>query len=105
MNRLLVALAFGAFALTPLYAAELYRWVDDTGRVHLSERVPERFKQSATVIPEGTDCESLRRRFQESSECFAPYFNANGSVKPEAFQFCGPAVPAPALECSSTPAH
>lgn len=105
MKRLFVALALGALALAPLYGADIYRWVDDKGRVHLSDEVPERFRKSAIPLPSGTDCASLRRRFQESADCFAPFVNANGSVKPEAFQTCGPAVPAPALECSSTPAY
>lgn len=28
-------------------AQEIYRWVDETGRVHMSDKVPERFKSSA----------------------------------------------------------
>ena len=47
-----------------------------------------------------TDCATLLRRFQESSECYAPFFNANGSTKPNASETCGPAVPYPARECS-----
>jgi hypothetical protein len=165
MDRLFVALALGALALPPLYAADIYRWVDDTGRVHLSDRVPEPFRNSAIRIDsrqfeltpqqrsdaavraaqdraraaESADrdaktkdvqaaesapaapgvqartpaaptdaasvCASLRRRFDQSADCFAPFVNANGSIKPEAFQICGPAVPAPVLECSSTPAY
>lgn len=165
MKRLFVALALGALALAPLYGADIYRWVDDKGRVHLSDQVPEQFRKSATRIDSrqfeltpqqrkeadaraarertraaqsaqrdakasdakaaeaaaaasaaqartpvkpgasGTDCASLRRRFQESINCFAPFVNANGSVKERAFEVCGPAVPAPSLECSSTPAY
>jgi hypothetical protein len=105
MKRLLVALAFGALALPPLYGADIYRWVDDNGRVHLSEQVPKEFKDSAIPLPRGKDCASLRRRFQESADCYGPFFNANGSFKPEALEVCGPPVPAPGLECSSTPAY
>jgi hypothetical protein len=165
MDRLFVALALGALALPPLHAADIYRWVDDTGRVHLSDQVPEQFRTSATRIdsrqfeltaqqrsdaaaraaqeraraaesadrdakaqhvqaaeaaaaapaaqaktpatptPTGSDCASLRRLFNESADCFAAFVNANGSIKPDAFQICGPAVPAPVLECSSTPAY
>jgi hypothetical protein len=105
MKRLFVALALGALALPRLYGADIYRWVDDKGRVHLSEEVPEAFRRFATPLPSGTDCASLRERFRESAECFAPFVNANGSVKPEAFEVCGPPVPQPTLECSSTPAY
>jgi hypothetical protein len=105
MKRPLLALALAACALPPLYGADIYRWVDDQGRMHLSEQVPKRFKPFATPLPKGTDCASLRLRFQESAECYAPFVNTNGSVKPEAFRVCGPPVPEPVRECSSTPAH
>ena len=171
MKRLLAVLAFSTLALTPLYGADIYRWVDDQGRVHFSDDVPEQFRKSATRIdprqyeltpeqrkeaearaaqervraaqaaerdakakaaqaakaasaasaarakapaklaasaptaPSAGDCTTLRRRFQESSDCFAPFVNANGSIKEQAFEACGPPVPFPARECSSTPAY
>lgn len=51
------------------------------------------------------DCATLRRRYQESADCLAPFLNANGSIKEGAFQACGPPVPYPAQECSSTPLY
>ena len=105
MKRLFAALTLAALALPLLRAGEIYRWVDDKGRVHLSEEVPPRHRDSALPLPSGTDCATLRQRYQESAECFAPFVNVNGSVKPEAFQVCGRPVPAPTLACSSTPAH
>ncbi|MDB5872592.1 MAG: hypothetical protein JWQ07_2034 [Ramlibacter sp.] len=158
MKRLFALLAFSGLALSPVYGADIYRWVDENGRVQFSDTVPEQFKKSAThidsrqyeltpaqrkdaeartardkeraaeaaerdakvaaapaaqaasaaspasaTLPSGatSDCVTLRRRFAESNECFAPFFNANGSVKAEAFARCGPAVPYPARECSS----
>jgi Domain of unknown function (DUF4124) len=35
-------------ALGPLQAADIYRWVDEQGRTHLSDVVPERYRDSAT---------------------------------------------------------
>ena len=45
-----LVIAFGAMAFSPLYAADIYRWVDDSGRVQLSDRVPEKFKDKAIRI-------------------------------------------------------
>ena len=36
----------------------------------------------------GPDCAALRRQYQQSQECFAPYRLANGGLKPEAAQRC-----------------
>lgn len=47
-----------------------------------------------------TDCATLLQRFRESSECYAPFFNVNGSIKNNAYETCGPAVRYPAQECS-----
>ena len=35
-----------------------------------------------------TDCETLQREYIESLECFAPFVNANGTLKPNAFLAC-----------------
>ena len=151
---LIILLTLGGLWLPPLYGADIYRWVDQDGRVHLSDTVPEQFKKSATRIDSrqyeltpaqrreaeartardkaqaaerdakaaatagraasaaapasavsaeaGTaDCATLRRRFAESNECFAPFFNRNGSVKAEGYAKCGAPVPYPTNECSS----
>lgn len=34
-------------SLGPLQAADIYRWVDEQGRTHLSDVVPERYRDSA----------------------------------------------------------
>jgi len=34
------------------------------------------------------DCETLHRQYRESLECFAPFVNANGTLKPNAFAAC-----------------
>lgn len=43
----LLALAFGAGA------APIYRWVDENGRTHLADVVPEKYRASATRIDTG----------------------------------------------------
>lgn len=35
---------------TGLWATDIYRWVDDQGRTHLSDTVPDRFRESATRV-------------------------------------------------------
>lgn len=35
-------------SLGPLQAVDIYRWVDEQGRTHLSDVVPERYRDSAT---------------------------------------------------------
>jgi hypothetical protein len=35
-----------------------------------------------------TSCEAQKRRYEQSIDCFAPYINANGGIKAEAFQHC-----------------
>ncbi len=152
VSTVLVLMALGS---SPAYGADIYRWVDEDGRVHFSDTVPQQHKKSATSIdsrqyelsPEqrkeaearaarekerseeiakqkaaeaatptkstpkagtaaakppapATDCATLLQRFRESSECYAPFFNVNGSIKNNAYETCGPAVRYPAQECS-----
>jgi hypothetical protein len=42
-------LLLAALAL-PAYAADIYRWTDETGRVNYGNVVPDRFKRVATKI-------------------------------------------------------
>lgn len=44
---------------------------------------------------EGTDCETWRRLYRESLECFGPYRTARGATKAEAFSYCTPVVEPP----------
>ena len=146
-----LALLLGTAGLLPAHAADIYRWVDETGRTHLSDVVPDRYKRSAVRIdpqsyeptpaqrreaevraarerqraasipsagpatrapgsltaptpaaaaPTGgqADCETSRRRYRESQECFAPFRLANGAVRAEAFKHCT-VVPDPSVAC------
>lgn len=54
----------------------------------------------ASASASASDCDALQREYRESLECFAPYVNANGSVKPGAFAACKSVVN-PTLTCGS----
>jgi hypothetical protein len=147
--------------LSPLHAADIYRWVDENGQTHLSDTVPDKYRNSATRVDPGpeptpqqreeaearaaqqkkradeeaqrrareapdagggtapaapapaikpappappattsdSNCAELLRRYRESQECFAPYRMANGAIRPEGFQLCGPDVADPSGRC------
>jgi len=86
----------------PAHAGDIYRWADEQGKVHLSDTVPEKYRKGAVRVDlrpasapaasrpakKGDDCATLRRLYQESLDCFAPYVMANGATKAEAFQKC-----------------
>jgi hypothetical protein len=154
MHRLLAVVAL--LSTLSAQAAVIYRWVDENGRTHVSDVVPEEFKKSAKridsskseVTPEqrqdaeraaakekaladeaakrrvdaqanqpaptasqpvttkrpaqgvtdSTDCETWRRLYKESMECFGPYRTTKGATKPEAFEACN-VIPSPELKC------
>lgn len=87
-------------------AREKERFVETTTKQKAAEATastksnPKASTAAAKPPAAATDCATLFRRFQESSECYAPFFNANGSMKENAYETCGPAVPYPAQECS-----
>ena len=152
-----LALLLGTAGPLPAHASDIYRWVDETGRTHLSDVVPDRYKRSAVRVdpqsPEPTpaqrreaearaarerqraasiqpaasavsaagslsaataasaaptgaqaDCETSRRRYRESQECFAPFRLANGAVRAEAFEHCT-VVPDPSVTCGLPRGH
>lgn len=137
-------------------AADIYVWTDESGKTHLSDSVPPKYRKSAVRIdssqfelspeqqrdaaagraalekkasantvpaprspartaaplrapaasgsPSSNDCETLQREYRDSLECFAPYVNANGSLKPGAFAACRSVVN-PTLKCGSPKAY
>ena len=54
--------------------------------------------------PSAGRCEALQREYRDSLECFAPFVNANGSLKPGAFASCKSVVN-PTLQCGSPKAY
>lgn len=146
-----------AVCCSAAYAEVIYRWVDDNGLTHFTDKAPRQPAKSVTTIdthqyelspaqrkdaeariarekaraaelasgkekeapapapaipmpqagnppakpsPAATDCASLLQRFWDSAECYAPFLNVNGSMKPGGPETCGPPVPYPAKECS-----
>ncbi len=50
-TRLLLALAAAAICVLPTaHAADIYRWVDDAGKTHLSDTVPPKYRARATRV-------------------------------------------------------
>lgn len=60
MRRALAIAALGGALSLPLYAADMYRWVDENGRTQLSDTVPEKYRKSAVKIDS--------RRYELSAE-------------------------------------
>jgi hypothetical protein len=50
LQRCYFLVALGSLGIGPCHAADVYRWVDAQGRVQLSDRVPEEYKNSATRV-------------------------------------------------------
>ena len=78
------AAAAALLGASAVYATSIYRWVDDTGRPHVSDVVPDSYRHAAAA----SDCATWRRLFEESQACFAPYHNVNRSLKRGAYENC-----------------
>ena len=50
MKLRLALLTFSIMLFSPLYAGDIYRWVDENGRIQFSDVVPEKYKKSAKKI-------------------------------------------------------
>lgn len=48
--RLLTVFACAWLACTQSYAADIYRWVDENGKPQMSDRVPEKYRDTAVRI-------------------------------------------------------
>lgn len=55
-------------------------------------------KRPAQGVTDDTDCETWRRLYRESEDCFGPYRTTRGATKAEAFEKCNP-IPSPELKC------
>jgi hypothetical protein len=82
-----VWLAFFSFSL-PVQAAEIYRWMDEKGKVHFSDSVPEKYKRSATQTDsrryELSEAQ-LREKAQQASRN-AVVTQSAGSARPQGKQ-------------------
>ena len=155
MKRVVLAGVAGGLLAFAAQAADIYRWTDESGKVHLSDSVPEKYRAKATRIdsrqfelspeqrrdaearlarakkelaasappataetgaapplrpsppasaPARTDCDTLQREYLDSLECFAPFVNANGTIKPNAFAVCKVVVD-PSPKCGPLKAY
>jgi hypothetical protein len=136
-SRLMMVVAALLFCSMPR-AADIYRWVDETGRTQFGDTVPDKYKGSARKLenpplpterqrsegaaraakeksaaartpddkagaakagakpapvaaaqrPSDEECARQQRLYRASQECFAPYRQANGSIKVEAYKLC-----------------
>ena len=55
--------------------------------------------------PSATECDALQREYRESQECFAPFINDNGTLKPGAFRTCRRPIVNPTVKCGSPKAY
>jgi hypothetical protein len=160
MKRGAVTFVLACAAVCAARAADIYVWTDESGKTHLADSVPAKYRKSAVRIdssqfeltpeqqreaaaaraalekkadavpapapgpaptvrpgaaptsrapaplgpPSAGECEALQREYRESLECFAPFVNANGSLKPGAFAACKSVVN-PTLKCGSPKAY
>jgi hypothetical protein len=49
-------------------------------------------RSAPAPAPTRIDCDALQREYLDSLDCFAPFVNANGTLKPNAFAACRPVV-------------
>jgi hypothetical protein len=63
---------------------------------------PASVKRPPMAPDESTDCDTWRRLYRESLECFAPYRTARGATNAEAFEHCTPVLEPPA-RCGLNP--
>jgi hypothetical protein len=79
------------------------RRIDDerAARARNSEAAASAPEPSAALPPRGSTegCRNSRQDYSASQACFAPYRNATGGLKPEAFAACGPEVLDPSRDC------
>jgi hypothetical protein len=59
---------------------------------------PASARRPAQSVTDATDCDTWRRLYRESQDCFAPYRTTRGSTKAEAFEKCNP-IPSPDAKC------
>lgn len=87
-------------ALGPLQAADIYRWVDEQGRTHLSDVVPDRYRGSATRI-DSRRYELTPEQQHEANERAAQEHLRDAPVNPAAST--SPAAPTATVATPATP--
>jgi len=86
-----------SLAALPCIAADIYRWVDENGKVHISDVVPEKYKGSARRI-DGGQAPTAQQRQEAEERAAADRARAKASAATP------PAIPA-AATLPATPAE
>jgi hypothetical protein len=109
-----VVLMIACAAAFPARAGDIYVWTDESGKTHLADSVPARYRKAAVRIdssqfeltPEQQrEAAAARAALEKKADAVAaPFVNANGSLKPGAFAACKSVVN-PTLQCGSPKAY
>lgn len=79
MRTALAALLLGLLAF-PACAADIYRWVDENGKVHVSDVVPEKYRSSARRIDSRESEVSPQQRAEAEARAAADRAKANAAA-------------------------
>lgn len=82
LNKIILLLVLGSISLTVNAGNEFGESPDNPP----TQGNPDRFNNEGG--PGQSICEDKWMQYMKSQECFAPYRNANGSIKAEAFKHC-----------------
>jgi hypothetical protein len=100
VSAILLGLAFFGCA----HAADLYRWVDDKGRVHFSDTVPAEYRNTARKIAAEADVPPERRKeaeeraAREIERARAAAAAATKATEPPAPDLAAPPPPRPVAD-------
>jgi hypothetical protein len=95
---------------SPVAAADIYRWVDENGQTHLSDKVPDRYRNSAVKVdPGATDVSpEQQRQAQERNARIKAAGDAGAQRQAEEDAAAGrtaPVPPAPAIQPQPAPSR
>ena len=94
LTKAAVLLCFSALCYSA-YATDLYRWVDENGRTHISDSVPEKFRKSAKKVDSRQSEVSDEQRREAERRAAAEKARAEKMME-EKTQAASQAAPAPA---------
>jgi hypothetical protein len=83
MPTALALLLLGLLSL-PASAADIYRWVDENGKVHVSDVVPEKYRSSAKRIDSRESEVTPQQRAEAEARAAAERAKAEASAAPAA---------------------
>lgn len=89
----------------PIHAMDIYRWVDDAGQTHMSDRVPEKYKAAAKRIDSKKFdiSEADRKQAQDRAakdKLATERPPADAVEQPEAVNVSKPTAPSPQSTCA-----